>query len=367
MSSTANDRSNDDQHKANGHKKKSHGNNPSAYGNKEELKGLVFSYGGPGQVDQYLRTVKGLEYYFGTEWGPEYRNLVIDGTDPTYEEPAEPDRTATVGALERYRAEIRMILEQQQKFKKKKGQVFYIILGQCTPTMKAKLESLQNFPTLKSTNDVAGLMKAIKNLVYATDGVVYPAMAMQAKLRTLFTMSQGPNEPLHVFFQRFKQQYEATERVWGPLIPTRHHDDESEEAEEAPEVWQARFAACLFLAGVNRQRFKPTLDALHNDYQLGKVSYPQDLPSMVAYLTNRRGVGGGTTQRMEDMQDGIPTAVSLTQIGGGGKGKKKGDGGKDTDEASVSTSKSAKSNKSERSNRFNTEGRGDDRPPHWAY
>ena len=359
-----NDRTDDDK-KTNGHKKKSHGT-PSAYG-KEELKGYVFSYGGPGQVDQYLKTLKAFDYYFGTEWGPVIRTLVMEGTDPIYEEPAEPERTATVGALEKYRMKIRIILEQQEKFAKQKGQVFYIILGQCTPTMKAKLESLQHFPTLKSTSDVAGLMKAIKNLVYATDGVVYPAMAMQAKLRTLFTMSQGPNEPLHVFFQRFKQQYEATERVWGPLIPTRHHDDESEEAEEAPEVWQARFAACLFLAGVNRQRFKPTLDALHNDYQLGKVSYPQDLPSMVAYLTNRRGVGGGTTQRMEDMQDGIPTAVSLTQIGGGGKGKKKGDGGKDTDEASVSTSKSAKSNKSERSNRFNTEGRGDDRPPHWAY
>ena len=43
---------------------------------------------------------------------------------------------------------------------------------------------------------------------------------------------------------------------------------------------------------------------------------------MVAYLTNRRGIGGGTSQTMEAIQDGVPAAVNLAQIGGGGNGGK---------------------------------------------
>jgi hypothetical protein len=212
--------------------------------------------------------------------------------------------------------------------------------------MKDKLESLPKFPALKEAADVAGLMRAIHDLVFNTGGTVYQPMAIQAQLRHLIDLQQKQDEPLSAYHTRFTQQLAAFEKLWGPFCPSKYMNppdvdstastgDGTEGSESAntaetnenltPEQWRNRFLSALFLAGVERKKYKPTVDSLHNEFQNGTVSYPQDVPSMVAYLSNRRGAGGGTTQTMEAMQDGVPTGASFHQHSGGGKGKPKND------------------------------------------
>jgi hypothetical protein len=53
------------------------------------------------------------------------------------------------------------------------------------------------------------------------------------------------------------------------------------------------FLACLFLAGVDQARYGKVVDKLNNDHLQGSNCYPEDVPSMMALLNNRRGDQGG--------------------------------------------------------------------------
>ena len=346
----------------------------------EELKGYLFSYGHPKQVEHYMRTMKAFDYYFGRKFTRAIHGLVMEGVEGDFTIPEEPPGRPTTARMERYRMELKLMLEREEKYKDDKSNVFHIIWAQCTPTMKNKLESVPKFSDLKRDKDVAGLMKTIKDLVFATDSVVYEPMVIQAQLRALVNLYQKGDEPLAKYHKAFMEQLEATQNKWGLLIPTKYNRPPPTEEEggaenyEAPEIWHNRVLACLFLAGVNRKRHKSSIDALHNDFQLGKISYPQDIPSMMAYLSNRRGAGGGTSQTVEAMQDGVPTAVTLNQFSanGKGKGKKKSgstdqnqDTAKEREDGSTVTSKSSKSGKFSKS-RTKWEG-SPERPPHWAF
>jgi hypothetical protein len=43
--------------------------------------------------------------------------------------------------------------------------------------------------------------------------------------------------------------------------------------------------ACVFLAGVNRHKYKTVLDDLNNDFVLGTVNYPEDIAGMMTQPT----------------------------------------------------------------------------------
>jgi hypothetical protein len=121
---------------------------------------------------------------------------------------------------------------------------------------------------------------------------------------------------------------EATESLWGPLVPTAtikreetqfdEGDDEEtrkkimeEQAqidEEERSKARGKFLACLFLAGSDRERYKSVVNDLGNDFTLGKPNYPEDVAGMLNLLTNRRGIGGNKSRQVEDLQDGVATS-----------------------------------------------------------
>ena len=57
------------------------------------------------------------------------------------------------------------------------------------------------------------------------------------------------------------------------------------------EIYKAReqFVACLFLAGVDRDRYKDAIDEMNNDFLRHGKEYPTDVSSMVTWLLKRCG------------------------------------------------------------------------------
>jgi hypothetical protein len=90
-------------------------------------------------------------------------------------------------------------------------------------------------------------------------------------------------------------------------------------ATEEQEKARHKFLACVFLAGVDGKQYGKTVDDLNNDFLLGAVSYPTDVPSMLSLLTNRRGDGGGN-KYVNDLQDGV-MGVSFVQEEGRMEGR----------------------------------------------
>jgi hypothetical protein len=62
---------------------------------------------------------------------------------------------------------------------------------------------------------------------------------------------------------------------------------------------------------VDRERHKQAIDKLNNTIILGKGSYPEDVPSMIQYLTNHQG-GGGSSKQIEAKKDGYMTSFAQT-------------------------------------------------------
>ena len=122
---------------------------------------------------------------------------------------------------------------------------------------------------------------------------------------------QQEGESVQKFSVNFLEQVKAFKDSFGPLIPTKEMykviertrtiqegDEECDETYEETvlasesEILEARnkFVACLFLAGVDRKRYKDAIDEMNNDYLRHGKEYPNLVQAMVVWLTNDEAV-----------------------------------------------------------------------------
>ena len=100
------------------------------------------------------------------------------------------------------------------------------------------------------------------------------------------TFAQQPTETLQQFATNFNEQIKTLEDICGPLVPVRdlikvqqtrtvgEGDDAVDETYTVNEladedtIYKARnqFVACIFLAGVDRDRYKDAIDEMNNDF-----------------------------------------------------------------------------------------------------
>ena len=90
-----------------------------------------------------------------------------------------------------------------------------------------------------------------------------------------------------------------TEDIWGKMIPQKSKGKATSEQEKARDM----YLACVFLAGVDRTRYREAMDEFNNDYVVGNIMYPKDVTSMMMLLSNRRD--GGCRKNIDDMRDGV--------------------------------------------------------------
>jgi len=264
-----------------------------------ELKGLVYTYGVPGQAVRYMKTTEAVAEYVGTNFSKELWNLVLNKEEAKFDEPDPPDDKASKAVMKRYEMKLKRAFDKEEQYEQDKSKVFRIIMGQCAVTMKNKVESSSGFSELEKKDDVIGLLKRLKDLAYTTDNVQYDYWTMQAMMRTFIDMKQEQKESLSNFAKRFLAQAEVTEDVWGKLIPNKMKGKPTADQEEA----RNKFLACIFLAGVDKSRYGGAIDDLNNEFVLRSVRYPGDVPSMMALLSNRRGDRGGN-KYVDAMRDG---------------------------------------------------------------
>jgi hypothetical protein len=202
--------------------------------------------------------------------------------------------------MKKFEMQLKRVLDKEDKYQENKAKVFRIIIGQCEQTMKGTVERADGFGKIEKKDNLIGLLGKIRDLAYTTDNVQYEFWTMQATMRRLMTVRQGTKESLDAFTKRFLSQQEVTEDVWGELIPQMMKGKAVVEQEKA----RHKFLACVFLAGVDPNRYGRTVDDLNNDFLLGTVSYPVDVPGMMTLLSNRRGGGGGNIH-VNAIQDGV--------------------------------------------------------------
>ena len=286
-----------------------------------EFHGIKFVFGRPDQVPIYLQSMKKLADYAGTKMNNNMYKLVKKKVEATFPKPKAPGKDPAKHVVDEYRELMKRKLDKEDKYNEDKAKLFRIIMTQCSPEMKDKLEAQSTeLEKLEDDNDVIGLLDMIKELVYNAGGVRNKFVIMQSLNRTLYGRgnTQRPNESLNEYGKRFLQQVEVVEAVWGKLVPPCHESDNAKEKESA----RNQYLASLFLGGTDQARYKAAVDELNNNYVLGKDVYPADVPAAIMVLTNRRGYGGSRQRQVENLSDGL-SVVSFAQQPGRRRGKTK--------------------------------------------
>ena len=140
---------------------------------KEALKGHNFTYEEVGQQHKFKRTVEELAEYCGVNYGPEMRTLVRDGKETEFEDPKDPGKDATPGAIAVYKEEWKEVREDRKRYIRQKGSVFAVVWGQCTNRMKDAVKGTKEYKTCEEEHDVVGLLEIIKKFSYGLDDEQY--------------------------------------------------------------------------------------------------------------------------------------------------------------------------------------------------
>jgi hypothetical protein len=96
-------------------------------------------------------------------------DLQVQQTERTFTEPRAPRKEeSTPGLLEKYKTELGIYHKDRKEYKDNKSKVFVVILGQCLPSVRSKLESDDGYSTLENNDDVVGLLKELRKMAFLT-------------------------------------------------------------------------------------------------------------------------------------------------------------------------------------------------------
>lgn len=192
--------------------------------------------------------------------------------------------------------------------------LYTVIWGQCSETMKAKLEGLQDFETQDIDCNCIWLLQSIQSTMYLFEGKKNLFVAMTEVRAKLETCSQRQGQDLTKFFHKFKETVDAFEHYGGSLgldhrlINLLVNEDNEDYPGEPPEydaedselafdealayhtdmgqyrrgleaVLRDKILAIMFIQRVERGKYLHLLRELHNEYTRRSDHYPSDLAS----------------------------------------------------------------------------------------
>lgn len=330
---------------------KSNGFKKEVRGDVAELRNNVYMYGTSNQGDRYIKTTEAIAEYVGKEYNKAMRLLVKNLKESVPTEPTEPkEKTVSDVKMKKYEKELSRYYEKLDEYVEYKAKVFVIIKGQCTLTMKNKVESIKDYEKIEEKDDVIRLLQGLKELAFESIDVQYEQWTVCQSMKNAMTIKQYGDESLVAFYKRFVGMIQVTESHWGSLVPTKIGADKGT---------RNKFLACLFLSSVDRKRYGKFVDELNNHYLSGQNNYPDTIEIALTMLSHYKS--GTVTFHGNARNEGI-RATSFAQKMSNVtcyKCRKKGhyadacpeynsDDDDSVDESSVASSRSRRSNNSGR-------------------
>jgi hypothetical protein len=287
------------------------------------IKDFVIEYGKPEHAAQLVKNKKEIIAYIRRE-GENEAVLIADGLEqgvtPTITVPARPARIENpdnMGDIPPdmiddeaemliWAGELKLIPSRRANLQKGLVTAFSIILDQCVPTLKKKLEQLENWDQIFAAKDPIRLFEEITNIVQGREAHQEPLYSMVQGLKMLFSFRQesmGNSKFLEVqdaLYEALAQQgcdlalsfpglvEEEAERIAAGLLRPVDERPHPDDVAAALTAVRNRFKACLGLSGADNRRHKSLKDSLENAYSCGRDEYPVSTTSLLTLLENFR-------------------------------------------------------------------------------
>jgi hypothetical protein len=187
-------------------------------GANDKLSGNIFDYGGPRNQDGFIRTMKAIINYIGQDhdYPGDIQNTVETLKLYTVPMPEEPNDygMATVDKTQAliYEITINRVISREEKLQDNLAKTFALVWGQCTNSLKAKLESLTEWTTIHRDKDALTLITEIKNIIYRFEDQSYLMHSLFRANELVYLIKQEEDETNVKYYERFCNMVEAAEQ-----------------------------------------------------------------------------------------------------------------------------------------------------------
>ena len=288
----------------------------------EELGSNVHCYGNQRQGEFCTKTTESIADYVGREHNEDMRKLVKDGKEITLIEPTDPEGKETTYKVKKFEKDLARYYEKMDKYNEYKAKVFLVVKGQCSLSMKNKLEAMKEYGKLEKDDDVVGLLKIIKELSYVSTEVKYQYWSMTTMLYKLMNTRQGENETMAAYYKRFKNVVDIVEGQWGELYPEKVAKDDSDYSDDAKrqaviDGCNGKLLACVFMHGANRKSHKSCIGELNNMYLSGSDRCPKSVEAAMTYMSHYvdQNRGDKSVEKFQLMQNRTVTCWLCNEEG----------------------------------------------------
>ena len=267
----------------------------------EKIKSHVYDVSHvPDSYELFNSTTEAIGEYVATEYeyAGDYRRGLPDLAMPTIVAPHNPD-PADVVAVELWKMDLKEHREQTRRRQALDQRVFGVILGQCSRTVRDRIEAATSWNTVNASSDPMGLLSLIRQSLFTGATTRKNVHALIDAEMALYKFKQGERMSNSKFLEKLKGLVEVYEHFGGePGTNSQRVNEELQDTaanpsnptvvERASAVSHARdaYMATLLLLKSDNKRYGALIADLENEHTRGVDAYPTSLSTAYDMLVN---------------------------------------------------------------------------------
>ena len=294
--------------------------------------------------DLYTTTTRKIGEYVATtfERAGEFRLGMVNLTLPTIDLPANPTSKATTAEIEMYKIDLREAKGRLRRREENSQRIFPLILGQCSRTIRDRMEAHQDWHQVNADSDVMGLLKLIRQSMHGKATTKQATHSYAEAESDFIRFKQTERMTNSDYLEKFKGLIAVYEHCGGEpgitkartkaFLDTSETDTDKAERDARTKA-RDEYIAVTFLLKSDTKRYGQLLRDLQNDYTRGLGGYPTTLSEAYDILINYKRA----PQREHEFNSDIAFALTENHDqrqpgrgrggrGGGGRGRGRGPG-----------------------------------------
>ena len=342
----SNDHNDDSSGRQRGRNRRNHGNQPQQQqqrgfkGKNPDLQGHVYDVGLPNSNnDLFTKTTKEIgEYVARTIDGAgDYRLAMVDMVMPPLAEPPIPtvpdgQNEPSWAAREQYKQQYSEYIKKKEKRAQNESKIFPIILGQCSCTIRDRLEAHSDWVNINSKSDVMALLKLIQKSMYTKSTNRHPVHALIDAEAALHKFRQGEGMTNSDFLEKFKSLVDIFEHAGGDLgssvsryreyLLPEENENNNNDFKKAMAHCRDEYIGVALIVKSDPKRYGSLMVELVNSFTRGQDVYPDTISGAYDMLVNYQAPH--PKARMQAQDEGMAFVQSTdspdVQGGRGGPG-----------------------------------------------
>ena len=263
----------------------------------EDLKEHVFdSSSSKPSAELFTKTVKAIAEFVAREYSGagEFLPGLVDLALPTLDPPADPDVNNPL-ELEMWKLDLKDHRKKVDDRERNMEKVYALILEQCSPTIRDRIEAAATWTTINSTSDAIGLLELIRQSLYQRATRRKASHALVEAETALMKFRQTEKMTNSDYLEKVRELADMFEYLGGELGPSQARVDAlladpdtatDEEKEAAKATAREEYLAVILLTKSDPKRYAALVNDIENGHSRGRDDYPTTLAGAYDMLVN---------------------------------------------------------------------------------